>query len=99
MPATRKLLPDIFYATDAYQAIEGADALIILTEWEEFKTLDLRQVKNFLKSPLVIDLRNIFSSDEMKLHKFIYYSLGNCSFFPSKDEEIEDLPYEKDSFL
>ena len=99
IPATRELFPNIFYATNAYQAIEGADALLMLTEWEEFTTLDLRQVKNLLKSPLIIDLRNIFSFDEMELHKFIYYSLGNCPFFPSKDEEIENLPYEKESFL
>jgi UDPglucose 6-dehydrogenase len=76
MAEAKKLLPDLDYCGDAYQAIEGADALVLVTEWNEFRGLDLTRVKDLLRSPIVIDLRNIYQPDEMAASGFIYHSIG-----------------------
>ena len=65
MAEARKLLPDVDYCDDAYEAMAGADALVLLTEWNEFRALDLGRVKSLLRPPMVIDLRNIYKPDEM----------------------------------
>jgi UDPglucose 6-dehydrogenase len=61
---------------DAYQAMEGADALVILTEWNEFRALDLKRTKELLRTPVVVDLRNIYNPAEMAALGFEYHSLG-----------------------
>jgi UDPglucose 6-dehydrogenase len=78
----KKLLPGLDYCGDAYQAIEGADALVLLTEWNEFRALDLERVKNLLRSPIVIDLRNIYQPQEMTEAGFIYHSIGRTTAEP-----------------
>ncbi|MBX9621911.1 MAG: nucleotide sugar dehydrogenase [Alphaproteobacteria bacterium] len=67
MESAKKILPKISFVKSPYQAMKNADGLVILTEWREFKNLDFQHVKQLLKAPLVIDLRNIFSLNEMKL--------------------------------
>jgi UDPglucose 6-dehydrogenase len=62
--------------TDAYAAIEGADGVVILTEWNEFRALDLAAAKQLLKRPLMVDLRNIYRPDEMAKAGFEYVSVG-----------------------
>ena len=76
MGEARKLMPDIFYCRDAYQTMEGADALVLLTEWNEFRALDLGRVRDLLASPLVIDLRNIYRPGEMAAAGLAYVSIG-----------------------
>ena len=76
MGEAKKLMPDIFYCADAYQTMEGADALVLLTEWNEFRALDLGRVRDFLASPVVIDLRNIYRPDEMAAAGLAYVSIG-----------------------
>jgi UDPglucose 6-dehydrogenase len=76
MAEAQKLLPDLVYCQDAYQTMEGADALILLTEWNEFRGLDLDRVKGLLASPLVIDLRNIYQPQEMAAAALSYLSIG-----------------------
>jgi UDPglucose 6-dehydrogenase len=76
MDEARRLMPDLDYCGDAYQTMEGADALILITEWNEFRALDLSRVKALLRQPLVIDLRNIYQPDEMTLAGFTYHSIG-----------------------
>jgi UDPglucose 6-dehydrogenase len=61
------------------EAIEGADAIIIATEWEEFKAMDLVKVKDLLKTPIIIDLRNILESTDLEINGFKYYSVGKKS--------------------
>ncbi len=78
----KKLLPGLDYCGDAYQAIEGADALVLLTEWNEFRALDLERVKSLLRSPVVIDLRNIYQPQEMTEAGFIYHSIGRTTAEP-----------------
>jgi UDPglucose 6-dehydrogenase len=76
MNEARKLLPELDYCDDAYQALEGADALVLLTEWNEFRALDLARVKDLLRTPVVIDLRNIYQPEEMTDAGFVYHSIG-----------------------
>jgi UDPglucose 6-dehydrogenase len=76
MDEAKKLMPELVYCHDAYQAMEGADALILLTEWNEFRGLDLGRVKGLLASPLVIDLRNIYQPQEMVVAGLSYLSIG-----------------------
>jgi UDPglucose 6-dehydrogenase len=76
MDEARKLMPELIYCRDAYQTMEGADALILLTEWNEFRGLDLGRVRDLLASPLVIDLRNIYQPQEMAAVGFSYLSIG-----------------------
>jgi len=75
----KKLLPDLLYCRDAYETMEGADALVLLTEWNEFRALDLARVGRLLAEPLVIDLRNIYQPAEMATARLRYISVGRPS--------------------
>ena len=72
----RNLMPDFLYCDDAYAAAEGADALVLLTEWNEFRALDLARIGRLLAEPLVIDLRNIYQPAEMAAAGLGYVSIG-----------------------
>ena len=76
MDQARGELPDIQYCADAYACAKGADALVIVTEWEQFRALDLRRLKAELAQPVVVDLRNIYRPDEMAALGFTYDSVG-----------------------
>jgi UDPglucose 6-dehydrogenase len=76
MAEARKLMPDIGYVDSAYQAADGADALVIVTEWDAFRALDLGRIKRALKAPVVVDLRNIYRPEDMRRHGFRYISVG-----------------------
>jgi len=67
---------------DAYQAARGADALLILTEWEEFGALDLKRLKAELKYPIIIDGRNLYDPEVMAAGGFTYYSVGRSAASP-----------------
>ena len=69
----------IEYADTAYDAIKNCDALIIVTEWNEFRNPDLEKVKELLKEPVVFDGRNLYDLDTMKEKKFTYYSIGRAA--------------------
>lgn len=76
MEEAKKILNGVFFANDAYETMDNADALIILTEWNEFRALDLKRVKSLLHTPLIIDLRNIYTPQEVEKHGITYYSIG-----------------------
>jgi len=76
MHEAREMMPDIVYCDNAFEAIEGADALAILTEWDQFRALDLQKVKASLKTPLVVDLRNIYDPAAMRDQGFVYHGIG-----------------------
>ena len=78
MKQAQPLLPPIRYAGDAYSCIEGADALVIVTEWDAFRALDLDRVKTSLRAPVIVDLRNIYESGEMRRRGFSYVNVGNA---------------------
>ena len=79
MAEAKRLMPEPVYCQDAYQTMGGADALILLTEWNEFRGLDLGRVKDLLASPLVIDLRNIYQPQEMAAAGLTYFSIGRLA--------------------
>jgi UDPglucose 6-dehydrogenase len=70
---------DIELCSDAYEAISGADGVVILTEWNEFRALDLDRMKGLLKRPLMVDLRNIYRPQQMSEAGFEYFSVGRSS--------------------
>jgi UDPglucose 6-dehydrogenase len=76
MGQARLHLAEVDYAPDPYACAEGADALVIVTEWDAFRALDLARVRAVLKSPVIVDLRNIYRPDDMKRHGFQYTSVG-----------------------
>ena len=76
MAQARPLLPGVAFADGPYDCIEAADALVIVTEWNAFRALDLKRVKSALKTPIVIDLRNIYRATEMKALGFAYHGIG-----------------------
>lgn len=76
MEEAKHALPDIEYATDEYDAIKDADALLIVTEWNQFRALDMQKVKSLLKSPKIADLRNIYEPEDMKQLGFEYVGVG-----------------------
>jgi UDPglucose 6-dehydrogenase len=76
MAEARKLLEGVEYFGGPYEAMRGADALVIATEWNAFRNLDLERMKALLRAPLVVDLRNIYNPREMKAAGFRYQSIG-----------------------
>jgi UDPglucose 6-dehydrogenase len=61
---------------NAYQAIKGADALCLITDWKEFKNPDLNRIKDLMNYPVILDGRNLYDPQEMKKAEIIYYSIG-----------------------
>ena len=76
MEQAKTVLANVSYADDPYTCANQADALVIVTEWEQFRALDLDQLKTLMKSPVIIDLRNIYLPGEMVQRGFTYESVG-----------------------
>jgi UDPglucose 6-dehydrogenase len=76
MAEAKKLLPGVTWCSSPYEATEGADAVTILTEWNEFRGLDIGRLKAAMKRKLIVDLRNIYSPAEMAAHGIDYVSVG-----------------------
>lgn len=74
--ATRYLPPAVEYLGDPYEACEGADAVVLMTEWNQYRALDLPRIKSLMKSPLFIDLRNVYEPTQMKERGFKYVGVG-----------------------
>jgi UDPglucose 6-dehydrogenase len=73
---TKAIFPDIEYGKDAYDVARGADALVLVTEWNQFRRLDLQRIKGLLKSPVFVDLRNVYDPDQMKRLGYHYCGVG-----------------------
>ena len=69
-------LPEIIYCDNPYSCAAKADALVIVTEWEQFRALNLQRLKKEMAQPVIVDLRNVYRPDEMAKHGFIYSSVG-----------------------
>lgn len=76
MPEAKTMLHDITWCDGPYAAMQGADVAVILTEWNEFRALDIEQMKKALKQPVLVDLRNVYRPDEMARAGFRYVSVG-----------------------
>jgi UDPglucose 6-dehydrogenase len=83
MKEAKPLLKDVAWCENAYDTMDGADVLVIVTEWNEFRALDIRRVKSLLKTPILVDLRNIYKPDEMAAAGFKYVSIGR----PAREPE------------
>ena len=75
----KKELPEIAYYDDPYDCATGADAIVLVTEWVQYRAMDLDRLKEVMAHPVVVDLRNVYRPDEMAAHGFIYESVGRPS--------------------
>ena len=78
MEQARPLLPDVTMCASAYEAIEGADVVVIVTEWDAFRALDLKRVKELANAPVMVDLRNVYKPEDMRAAGFEYVSVGRA---------------------
>ncbi|MEL6323940.1 MAG: UDP binding domain-containing protein, partial [Pseudomonadota bacterium] len=76
MNEAEKLLPGLVLARSAYDAIKGADAMVIITEWDQFRALDLDRIKTSMRGNVVVDLRNIYRPEDVAAKGFAYSSIG-----------------------
>ncbi|MGH7089031.1 MAG: UDP binding domain-containing protein, partial [Stellaceae bacterium] len=90
MGEAKKALVGVTFAANEYAAMEGADALVIITEWNEFRALDLARVKTLLSVPTVIDLRNIYKPADMAAAGFSYHSIGRSPAAPIPAQRVAD---------
>jgi UDPglucose 6-dehydrogenase len=79
MEHAKAILPDVVYCDGPYSCADGCDGAVIVTEWEQFRALDFDLMKKLMTCPLLVDLRNIYSSDEMERHGFLYVGIGRKS--------------------
>ncbi len=90
--AREVLNSNVEFVNSAYEAASGADALLILTEWEEFSALDLNRLHKQLKYPIVIDGRNLYDPEAMAAHGFTYYSVGRAAATPETQPAAASTP-------
>ncbi len=76
MTEARHMLTNVDFRDDPYAAAEGADALVIITEWDQFRALDLDRIKLIMRKPVLVDLRNIYKPEDMRARGFAYASVG-----------------------
>jgi len=76
MDEAKKVISDVDWCSDAYEAIKGSDVIALVTEWNEFRSLDLDRVKELMSAPVMVDLRNVYDPDEMIAKGFDYHSIG-----------------------
>jgi UDPglucose 6-dehydrogenase len=76
MGEAEKILKDVVFCEGPYHALEGADAMTLITEWDEFRALDLERLKSLMKSPIMIDLRNVYRPAQMREQGIEYHSIG-----------------------
>jgi UDPglucose 6-dehydrogenase len=78
MEQAKQALSAVTYCGDAYECVEEADAAVIVTEWDEFRALDLPRMRDLMACPVVVDLRNVYRSEEMRKHGFAYSCVGRA---------------------
>jgi UDPglucose 6-dehydrogenase len=76
MEEANQMMVDVNWCDSAYEAIEGADALVIITEWNEFRGLDMKRVKSLMNTPILVDLRNIYNPVDMAETGIAYSCIG-----------------------
>ncbi|HHS89118.1 MAG TPA: hypothetical protein ENJ26_01975, partial [Rhodobacteraceae bacterium] len=76
MEQARSLLEDVSFAENAYDCASGADALVIVTEWDAFRALDFERLAKIMRQRVLVDLRNIYGAEEIERHGFSYFGVG-----------------------
>ncbi len=82
MEQAKREMPGVTFCADAYACADGADALVIVTEWEQFRALDLDRLKAVMRQPVIVDLRNVYRPDEMIRGGWRYHSIGRPPALP-----------------
>jgi len=85
MDNAKTMFDGVVFCKDAYETAEGADALVIATEWNEFRALNLDRVKRALHKPVIIDLRNVYDPQRMKSEGFTYVCVGRAANVPVRE--------------
>ena len=88
MSEAHMYIDNVSWNDDPYSAIDGADGVVILTEWDEFKSLDLDKIKRLVNTPLIIDLRNMFRPDDIFKKGFDYVSIGRSSVYGANKNRL-----------
>ncbi len=78
MDNTRAVLPDVTYADDVYECVAGADAVVLVTDWNQFRKLDLARLEATMKAKRFVDLRNLYEPREMKRLGWDYVGIGRA---------------------
>jgi len=91
----RAILPEVTYCSDPYQAAEGADAILLVTEWDEFRHMDWKRLRSAVEQPLVIDGRNVFNPEDISGKGFRYVSIGRRDALPRQlsEEKVESSSF------
>jgi UDPglucose 6-dehydrogenase len=76
MLESAEILPEVNYADDEYAAVTNADALVFVTEWNQFRALDMRRIRDLMRAPRIADLRNIYEPEDMRELGFEYVGVG-----------------------
>ena len=76
MEAAREYLPEVQFGADPYEISDGADAVVLVTEWDAFRALDFPRLKSLMREPLLVDLRNVYRRDRIARYGFRYVSIG-----------------------
>ena len=95
MEQAKPLLGEVTFCESVYDAAESADALVIVTEWEEFRALDFDRLKRIMRRPVLVDLRNIYRAEEVMRAGFAYASIGREQVAPAKAEPLESAQIRK----
>ncbi len=82
---SRRILPQLVPCRDAYDAAEGAEALVIVTEWNQFRNLDFGKLKTLMRAPILLDLRNIYDPERVAAAGFKHVSIGRSAKNPKKN--------------
>src|SRR5262249_42632801 len=96
MEQAKSLISNVTFCDDAYTCAEGASALVIVTEWEQLRALDLARVRQLMACPVLVDLRNIYHPEDMKKRGFVYTSVGRAPTHPPVNVH---LPCDSDPVL
>ena len=88
MGQAQALLQNVVYCEDAYACADAADALVIVTEWEQFRALDLDRPRDLMACPVVVDLRNIYCAEDMNRRGFAYACVGRPPTAPASMEDV-----------
>jgi UDPglucose 6-dehydrogenase len=76
MESARRFLTDVEYCEDEYEAARGSDGLVVVTEWNQFRRLDMDRLKQLMREPNIIDLRNLYEPETMRSAGFKYLAMG-----------------------
>jgi UDPglucose 6-dehydrogenase len=91
MEQARKDLPEIEYCDDPYLCARGADAVVLVTEWVQYRAMDLERLRREMAQPVVVDLRNVYRPEDMAAHGFVYESLGRGKVQLGRDRPEKQL--------